>query len=142
MVLLLLKVRFVLRVWSLGYEHQYGTVQACCVVRRYQINFDRKELINDLPREICESEIATAEKHGKIVKVTDDKRICSCKWNKSKENKKTKTFCKYFIPGNIFFICAYLRAYQENSTCIVEQRNVAFHRDRLQISLLILTKFK
>ena len=122
MVLLLLKVRFAARVGSLGYEHQYRTVQACCVVRRYQINFDRKDLINDLPREICESEIAMAEKHGKIVNVTDDKRICSCKWNKSKESKKTKTFCKYFIQGNIFFICANLRAYQENSTCIVGQK--------------------
>ena len=81
MVLLLLKVRFVLRVWSLGYEHQYGTVQACCEVRRYQINFYRKDLINDLPHEICKSEIATAEKHGKIVTVTDDKRIYSRKWN-------------------------------------------------------------
>ena len=81
MVLLLLKVRFVLRVWSLGYEHQYGTVQACCEVRRYQINIYRKDLINDLPHEICKSEIVTAEKHGKIVTVTDDKRIYSRKWN-------------------------------------------------------------
>ena len=55
---------------------------------------------------------------------------------KTKKIKRWKHFVNILSGKHIFqylgkhiFTCTYLRAYQENSACIVEQRNVVFHRD-------------